>query len=383
MNVPIWPGSSSFQPGQTPFGFYDDDPQFQADADRFALFASQRLGYPIIDIELQDINFYTALEEAITTYGNELYAYQAQENFLSFQGSSLTIASANNSLPQPNLASTIRLADQYGVEAGVGGNVTWYSASIDLYPGVQDYNLTEWAVQLGVEIGDLEIKRVFYEAPPAIVRYFDPYAGTGTGMMQLLDSFGFGGYSPAINFLMMPMNYDVQKLQAIEFNDQIRRSQYSFELINNNLRIFPIPGRAMEKLYLQYIKKSDRNNPYVDSGNGGVITNISQVPYQNPTYSQINSIGRSWIFEYGLAIVKEILGYVRGKYSNIPIPNAEITLNQSDLITAATSEKQALIERLRAYFDESSRQKLLERKSLEADYLNKELNYVPFPIFIG
>jgi hypothetical protein len=383
MNIPIWNGSSSFQPGQTPFGFYDDDPQFQADADRFALFASQRLGYPIIDIELQDINFYTALEEAITTYGNELYAYQAQENFLSFQGASLTIASANNSLPQPNLASTIRLADQYGVEAGVGGNVTWYSASIDLYPGVQDYNLTEWAVQLGVEIGDLEIKRVFYEAPPAIVRYFDPYAGTGTGMMQLLDSFGFGGYSPAINFLMMPMNYDVQKLQAIEFNDQIRRSQYSFELINNNLRIFPIPGRAMEKLYLQYIKKSDRNNPYVDSGNGGVITNISQVPYQNPTYAQINSIGRSWIFEYGLAIVKEILGYVRGKYSNIPIPNAEITLNQSDLITAATSEKQALIERLRAYFDESSRQKLLERKSLEADYLNKELNYVPFPIFIG
>jgi hypothetical protein len=383
MNVPIWNGISSFQPGETPFGFYDNDPQFQADADRFATFASRRLGYPIVDIELQDINFYAAIEEAITTYGNELYAYQAQENFLSFQGAPLTIESANNSLPQPNLASTIRLADQYGVEAGVGGNVTWYSASIDLQPGIQDYNLTPWGEQLGVNVGDLEIKRVFYEAPPAIVRYFDPYAGTGTGMMQLLDSFGFGGYSPAINFLMMPINYDVQKLQAIEFNDQIRRSQYSFELINNNLRIFPIPGRGVEKLWLQYIKKSDRNNPYVNTGNGGVITNISQVPYQNPTYSQINSIGRSWIFEYGLAIVKEILGYVRGKYSTIPIPNAEITLNQSDLITAATSEKQALIERLRAYFDESSRQKLLERKSLEADYLNKELNYVPFTIFVG
>ena len=383
MNVPIWNGSSSFQPGETPFGFYDNDPQFQADADSFATFASRRLGYPIVDIELQDINFYAAIEEAITTYGNELYAYQAQENFLSFQGAPLTIESANNSLPQPNLASTIRLADQYGVEAGVGGNVTWYSASIDLQPGIQDYNLISWGEQLGVNVGDLEIKRVFYEAPPAIVRYFDPYAGTGTGMMQLMDSFGFGGYSPAINFLMMPMNYDVQKLQAIEFNDQIRRSQYSFELINNNLRIFPIPGRGVEKLWLQYIKKSDRNSPYVNTGNGGVITNISQVPYQNPTYSQINSIGRSWIFEYGLAIVKEILGYVRGKYSNIPIPNAEITLNQSDLITAATSEKQALIERLRAYFDESSRQKLLERKSLEADYLNKELNYVPFTIFVG
>jgi len=383
MNIPIWPGSSSFQPGETPFGFYDNDPQFQIDADKFAVFASRRLGYPIVDIELQDLNFYAALEDAVTTYGNELYAYQAQDNFLSFQGASLTIPSPNTSLPQPNLATVIRLTDQYGVEAGVGGNVTWYSGSIDLTAGVQDYDLTQWALDLGITAGDLEVKRVFYEAPPAIVRYFDPYAGTGTGMMQLLDSFGFGGYSPAINFLMMPLNYDMQKIQAIEFNDQIRKSQYSFELINNNLRIFPIPSAAMDKLWIQYIKKSERNNPYANSGAGGVITNISQIPYSNPNYSQINSIGRQWIFEYALSIVKEILGYVRGKYSQIPIPNAEVTLNQSDLISAATSEKQALIERLRTYFGETSRQSLLERKALEAEALQKELRNVPWPIFIG
>jgi hypothetical protein len=383
MNVPIWPGSSSFQPGETPFGFYDTDPQFQTDIDKFAIFCSRRLGYPIIEIELQDLNFYAAFEEAITTYGNEMYAYQAQENYLSFQGASTTIPSANNSLVQPNLASSIRLTDQYGVEAGVGGNVTWYSASIKLTPGVQDYSLTELATQVGVNIGDLEIKRIFYEAVPAIVRYFDPYAGTGTGMMQLLDSFGFGGYSPAVNFLMMPVNYDIQKLQAIELNDQVRRSQFSFELINNSLKIFPIPQGGITDLWVQYIKKSDRNNPYINSGVGPVISNISQVPYQNPVYSQINSIGRQWIFEYGLAIVKEILGYIRGKYSSIPIPNAEITLNQSDLINAATSERSALIERLRAYFEGTSRQSLLERKAAEAASLQQELNNVPFLIYVG
>jgi hypothetical protein len=140
----------------------------------------------------------------------------------------------------------------------------------------------------------------------------------------------------------------------------------------------------MEKLWIQYIKKSERNNPYDNSNPGqSLITNISQVPYENPAYNQINSIGRSWIFEYALAIVKEILGYVRGKYSTIPIPNAEVTLNQSDLINAATSEKTALIERLRAYFDESSRQKLLERKAAEAASLQQQLNYVPFNIFVG
>ena len=169
MNIPIWPGSSSFSSGDTPFGFYDTDVSFQQDADRFALFASQRLGYPIVDIELQDINFYTAFEEAITTYGNELYAYQAAQNFLSFQGAPTNIASANNSLPQPNMASLIRLADQYGAEAGVGGNVTWYSGSIPLIQGQQNYDLTSFAAQQGIDPAELEIKRIFYEAPPAIL----------------------------------------------------------------------------------------------------------------------------------------------------------------------------------------------------------------------
>jgi hypothetical protein len=78
-----------------------------------------------------------------------------------------------------------------------------------------------------------------------------------------------------------------------------------------------------------------------------------------------------------------MLGYIRGKYGTIPIPDAQVTLNQSDLISAATSEKIALIERLRGYFDETSRDKLLERRSLEGDYLQKELNKVPYTIYIG
>tara|TARA_R110000803_G_scaffold50039_3_gene103984 strand:+ start:1666 stop:2820 length:1155 start_codon:yes stop_codon:yes gene_type:complete len=384
MNNSIWPGSSSFTPGSTPFGFYDTDSEFQTDADKFSVFAARRLGYPIVDVELQDINFYTAFEEAITTYGNELFAYQAAQNFLSFQGAPITSPSANNNLPNPNLASVIRLADQYGVEAGVGGNVTWHSGAISLTAGQQNYNLDQFAIQEGVATHDLEIKRVYYEAPPAIVRYFDPYAGSGTGMMGLMDSFGFGAMSPAINFTMMPINYDIAKLQAIEFNDQIRRSNYTFELINNNLKIFPIPNEAIRKMWVQYIKKSDRNAPYVDTDGVDVITNISQVPYSNPVYSTINSIGRQWIFEYGLALVKEILGYVRGKYGNtIPIPGDTTQLNAPDLLGSADKDKTALIERLREYFAETSRDKLLERKTSEADSLQKELNYVPLVIFVG
>lgn len=380
MNIPIWPGSSSFFPGDTPFGFYDNDYQFQQDADKFAKFASQRLGYPLVEIELQNINFYTALEDAVTTYGNEIYAQQAADNLLSFQGNPLTIEAPNNKLVQENLANVVLLSNQYGTEAGVGGKVTYYSGSINLIPDQQKYDMNDWAISQSIS-GGIEIRRIYYEAPPAITRYFDPYAGTGVGMMQMLDSFGWGSYSPAINFMLMPVNYDLQKIQAIEFNDQIRKSQYSFELVNNQLKLFPIP-RNPYKLWFQYVKLSESRQPYADVS-GSVITNVGDVPYANPTYTNINSIGRSWIFEYALALSKEMLGYIRGKYQSVPIPGSEITLNQGDLIAAATSEKQALIERLRAYLDTTSRKSLLEKKAAEADAQNKTLGQAPMTIYIG
>jgi hypothetical protein len=381
-NIPIWNGSSTFTPGETPFGFYDNDLQFQVDIDKFAVFASRRLGYPIVEIELQDLNFYAAFEEAITTYGNEIYAYQVAENLLTLQGAPTNTAPGNNELVQGSLSNVILLSNQYGTEAGVGGTVSWYTGSLTLTPGVQNYDMKSWATSQNIQ-GGIEIKRIFYENTPAITRYFDPYAGAGAGMMSMMDSMGFGGYSPAMNFMLMPLSYDLQKFQMIEFNDQIRKSQYSFELVNNMLRLFPIPNGGVDILRFEYILLSDRNQPYVERNGQSIITNASNVPYTNPTYTTINSIGRQWVFEYGLAIVKEILGYVRGKYSTVPIPGSEVTLNQGDLISAATTEKQALIERLRAYLDTTSRKVLLENKSLEAEYQNKTIAQVPMTIFIG
>ena len=382
-NAQIWPGSSSFFPGNTPFGFYDYDYQFQTDADKVANFCARRLGYPLVDVELQDINFYTAFEEAVTTYGNEIYAFKVRQDFLSMEGAS-TGSALNNSVIQPNFGAIVRMSNQYGEEAGVGGTVEWYTGSFYTSASVQDYDMNAWAASsASLASGDtIEIKRVFYESPPAIVRYFDPYAGTGTGMMNMLDTFGWGNYSPAINFMLMPLNYDLQKIQAIELNDQIRKSNYSFELVNNRLRIFPIPTVDGGRMYFEYIKNSERNNP-VMANSAALVSNVSNVPYANPKYVQINSIGRQWIFEYTLALVKEMLGYVRGKYGTIPIPGAEVTLNHADLISAATAEKNLLLDRLRVYLDETSRDKLLERRSLEADYKQKELNMVPQLIFIA
>ena len=387
--IPIWPGSSSFSPGDTPFGFYDNDLDFQVDADKVAKFCAQRLGYPIENVELQDIQFYTAFEEAVTTYGNEIYAYLVREDLVDLIGSNTTTYPAselNNTVITPNFSNIIRISQQYAEEAGVGGNVTWYSGSIVLTGSQQTYNLDTWATENGISGSDLEIKRVYYNDTPASAQYYygAPGYNTGLGFGGYLGSYGFTAYNTAYSFLAMPVNYDIASIQALEMSNQVRLSAYSFELINNRLKIFPIPSTADEgtNLWFEYILKSDRISDNLSDGSN-LVSNVSNVPYANPVYSQINSIGRQWIFEYTLAIVKETLGLVRNKYSSVPIPGAEVTLNGSTLVDQGTSEKIALKEKLRVYLDDSSRKSRLERKAAEGDAAQNELNKVPMTIYIG
>ena len=395
-NIPIWPGSSSFFPGNTPFGFYDNQYQFQVDADKVSKFCALRLGYPIENVELQDVNFYAAFEDAVTVYGNELYAYQLRDNYLSLEGAPQTV-DVNNDIITPSMANIVRLSQQYGEEAGTGGNVTWYKGQLELYPGIQRYDLAAWAVSQSIS-GGIEIKNVFYQPPPAVSQMYAPMVGTGAGNglggVPAAGVYGMGyGYA---NYLMMPTSFTMQTIQAIEMNNTVVLSNYTFNIINNIITVFPIPGTGDfdlgvddggglgygHYLVFDFIKVQDRlDSAFVDGTDK--ISNASNVPYGNPNYNDINSIGRSWIFEYTLALSKEMLGYVRGKYQNIPIPGAEVTLNQSDLLASATSTKDALILRLREYFDSTSRQSLLERRQAESVARVAEINNVPMTIFIG
>ena len=382
-NIAIYNGSSTFVSGSsTPFGFYDSDSTFRTDAVGVSQWCAQRLGYPLVEVELQTGSFFTAFEEAITTYGNEVYQWKVRENYLSMEGN-LTSSTFNNTVVTPNLGANIRISETYATEAGTGGKVNVYTGSFIMSASVQDYDLDAILVTQGIT-GSVEIKRVFYESPPAIVRYFDPYAGTGTGIQSLLESFGFGQMSPGINFLLMPIFFDVMKVQAIEFNDSIRKAAFSFDIHNNNVRIFPIPTNIAtgynDKMFFHYILKDERNNPVVDTRTN-LITNVSNVPYTNPVYVQINSIGRQWIRQYTLCLVKEMLAYVRGKYSTVPIPGAEVTLNQAELLTDARAEKIALLEQLRAMLDQTSRKIQLEQQATEADFAQKQLANVPLPIY--
>lgn len=380
--ISIWPGSSSFSDttNPTPFGFYDTDQEFQTSADQVSTWCAQRLGYPIVDIELQPVNFYTAFEEAITTYAQYVYQYEIIENMATLDGS-VNDNDLNNQYIQPNLGNIIGITEQYGTEAGTGGNIDYKSGSIAITASQQVYNLDELWTNVSESGNNIEVKRIYHYAPPAIVRYFDPYAGTGTGIQSLMETFGFGNYSPGVNFMLMPIYYDALKVQAIEFNDQIRKSAYSFEIINNSkLKLFPRPSRN-ETLYFDYVVKDDRNNPIRNTATN-LVTDVSNVPYVNITYETINAPGRNWIFRYTLALAKEMLASVRGKYSTVPIPGSEVTTNASDLRSEAASEKTALIDELKVMLEESSRSKYMEREAQIAQNSQDTLTKVPYPIYI-
>ena len=382
IQISIWPGSSSFASGSsTPFGFFDSDTTFRAHADKVSEWCAIRLGYPINDIELQEGHIYACFEEAVLEYSNQVNQYSIRDNMLLLQGaptgSNLTGKPINSTLDR-----LISIAKNYGTEAGSGGNLIYKSASIDVITGKQVYNISNFSFETASDSTKaIEVKKVFHSTPPAIVKYFDPFVGTGLGSQTMLESFGWGAYSPGVSFLMMPVYADLLRLQAIEMNDMIRKSAYSFEITGDRLKIFPVPASDY-KVFIQYITVESRA-ALAFNAPANSIGDFSNAPYELHTYSYINPAGKQWIFKYTLALAKEVLGNIRSKYNTIPIPGAEITLNGTDLVAQGQTEKESLITQLRENLEAVSRQQQIAKGTEEGDNIQSQLNKVPLTIYIG
>ena len=379
----VWPGSGSAIDGTTPFGLYDSDSDFQTEGPQFATWCARRLGYPITAVELQDTQFYACFEESISEYSAQVNQFNIRDNLLHLKGQS-TGSNFTHKRVKPTLSETIFISEEYGQEAGVGGTLEVKRTAVSVNSGSQDYDLNALVSEASESGASIEVKRVHYEASPAINRYFDPYAGTGFGTYNMLDGFGFGNHSPAITFVLQPIYADLLRIQAIEFNDQIRKSAYSFEVRNNKLRVFPVPTES-GSLWIEYVNTSERDNPLRTrySGSADVVSDYSNAQYDFMVYSNINDVGKQWIRKYGLALSKELLGIVRSKYGTIPIPGSEVSLDGDTLRAEATAEKEQLIEQLRETLEQTSRKALMEASKDESEFEQEKLKKVPYPLYIG
>jgi len=391
MNIPIWPGSSSFATVSasfyktpstgsrpTPFGYYDGDSVFKVEADKIADHCARSVGYPILEVELQDLNFWAAFEESTTKFTTMVNMYNAKDYILTLQGTSKNTNLSGRNI-QTNLGRAIEMSKTYGTEAGSGGTVDWKRGRIAVNTVSQSYDLDALWTDVSESGKRIEVKRVYHNEDPAIVRYFDPQTDTGRGTQTMLEGFGWGSYSPAVSFLVMPMYADLLRMQAIEMNDQIRKSSFSFEIQNNKLRLFPIPEKEYT-LYFDYVVVEERNDPL--NTPTGSISDLSNVPYDRIQFGDINDIGVQWIYEYTIAVSKEMLGLVRSKYSTVPIPGSEATLNGADLIAQGRETKTQLLTDLKELLLSMGRETTMQAEATIATALQQQLAKVPNLIYI-
>jgi hypothetical protein len=393
-----WTGSGSAISGSTPFGIYDNDTDFRNDGPKTAGWCATRLGYPVVDVELIDTQFYACFEESTSEYSSQVNQFNLRNNLDILRGQKKQSFGGRSNYSQTLvdgsfLPTVVRMSQQYGTLAGVGGNTGIQRAYIELVPGQQKYNLMSASVD--IETSDsfqtmfsgsstIDVTRVYYESTPAIQRFFDPYSVGGQGTLNLLDEMGFGSYSPAAQFLLMPLYEDALRIQAIELNDHIRKSHHTFNIVNNVIEIFPVPkgGNAPARLYFDYMSRDsfEHDSQTIQSES---LSDYSDIPYDFIQYSNINDVGKQWIRKYTLALSKELLGAIREKYSSIPIPDAEISLDGAALRAEAQVEKDMLITQLRENLDEMSRKNVMENKAHESDHQQDMLRKVPLKIYVG
>jgi hypothetical protein len=378
-----------------PYGYYLNEPgvntgsigSFEYDCQASAAWAAKRLGYPIVDIELIDINFYDCFEEAVNEYGAQVNQFNIRDNLLNLQGMNVmqnpNISGLN--VVGSGLAQMVRVSQDYGSLVGVGGNVDIKRVPVPVNQNQQEYDLQALIGNVYESGSLIELRRLFHtNFSPAFARIYDPFSMTGMSYSNVLNEMGFAGYSPATQFLMTPIFEDLLRGQAIQFNDLVRKSAFSFELVNNKLRLFPIPTYSFN-IYVDYVVVGDYSsaaNMFTSGSNYAVVSDYSNAPYQEVRYNKLNSVARQWIRKYFLALCKETLGRILQKYSTLPIPNGEVTLDGGELRSEATAEKEVLMTQLRENLEATGREKMMEVKANEAEKMQDIFKKMPLGIYI-
>lgn len=367
----------------TAFGIYDDDTVFQADADKVVYFVQRNLGSPVVESELDIREIWTSFEQATIEYSGLINTYHARNVLLDLLGQSTGSLSGSENIftlgNQTEMARKYSL--QYSSEFGSGGPYKWFTHSVDLLAGQQQYDL--WDAVSGSLTGanagkNIVIRKIHHYEPFAAFRFFDT-----TSVLNFMgNSLGFESYSPETIFYLLPIWEDVLRGTQLALNQRVRRSNYSFDVRGFNLTLYPVPNRA-QKLYFEYtIGPRDPQATDVPGHTPkGVISNLSNVAFGHIGYGDMNSIAKNWIYRMTLAMCKEVLGEIRSKYSSLPIPESEVTLNGPELISRAREDQANLRQELREILDEMSYKRLMQERNEIEDSVVKTWKNVPILIY--
>lgn len=371
----------------TAFGFYDADSAFVADADRVVRFVARKLAESQVQVELSSSDIYTCFEEATMEFGSIVNAYQAKSALSVFLGTPTgSLTGAQNKYPQFNLEWARRQAEAYNDFVGLNSHRPMYSGSVDLHPGQQTYDLQTLVNVTGSDglPRRMIIRDVYHASPLSAMRFF----GTTSFMNFLNSEFSFESYTPETIFYLLPVWEDILRGMEFETSNRVRRSNYSYELNNNVISIYPVPANA-NRLWFKYQLADDYSVLGGASGSSTYdrtvdgVANLSNIPFGNIEYSKLNSISRTWIFQMTLAFCKETLGLARRKMSTIPIPNGDVTLDGESMVSDGRADQERLRNYLIALLEDMTYDKLTQRASEQAAALEEVVKRAPMKIYVG
>jgi hypothetical protein len=377
----------------TPFGFFDSDLQFQQEADSMVTFVKRKLGDDVLSVELTSKEIWACFEEACCEYARKIHEMKIQSELANVLGMPTGSASdLTNKYPFQTLEFLMRQASPYSTYAGMGGNYDATLGYFDLQPGRQDYNIY-------TELKDAVSGSVIYQnmttkSPIRVIDvfHFEPYAAQQFLMNAsnitnfLATEFNYESYVNSTIFYVLPVFEDVLRRGMLNMASRVRRSNYSYEILGSNVRIYPTPTTDLDtgRMYLKVqAGMLDPLNPSALQGQDQSIYGVSgpqNVPLGNIPFSSITQPGRQWIRQYTLALAREILGLNRSKFQGIPIPNADLQLNGESLITQAREDRDKLQTQLKEFLDNLTNAKLMEQQANVAENMQKMLKYIPMPL---
>jgi hypothetical protein len=405
-------GSTDLVTGSLPFGIYTASAEFISGASAQVAYVYKKLGGDVVDIELTPSNVYSAYEEAVLEYSYIINLHQGKNVLSSVLGATTGTfdhkgerltgpSSASLSYPRFQAGYSKKVGDTMMTMQGLGGTLPQYSASFKPTTNKQDYDLQEIietasstglddsnkAVPFSGLVGTKRVivTKVFYITPRAVWRFYGYYGGIGAvGNMST-----YGQFADDSTFEIVPVWQN--KLQSMMYEDSIytRTSNFSYEIIDNKLRLYPDPGywdfsevdRMWVRFHIDDQNPWEENSGYTDGTQG--INNLNTVPFDNIPYTNINSIGKQWIRKYALALCKEMLAQIRGKFTQIPIPGESVTLNHSELLAQAKEEQTALKDKLTEMLKEVEYKELVKYDSETAEATATVFKASPLPIFVG
>jgi len=377
----------------TPYGFFDSDPAFQQEADGTVAFVKRKMGDDVLSVELTQKEIWACLEEATLEYARYVQEMKIVSELANVLGQPTGSADLTNKYPQRSIDFLLRMADAYAYAASVGGSYDAKLGYFDLRAGKQDYNIyTELSSSVtsslvvntlaSGSVGKLRIVEVFHFEPLA-AQTFLLNASNITNF--LATNFNYESYVNSTVFYVLPVFEDVLRRGMLKEAFRVRRSNYSYQIIGSNLRIFPIPTSNIDlnpasRLYVKVMPPIDLLKPPFQDDSIYGISGPENVPFSILPYGTITVPGRQWIRQYTLALARELLGLTRSKIKTIPIPNADLQLNGEELVSQGREDKERLVTNLKEFLNRLTTEELLKSQATMAEYAQKMLRMTPMPL---